>query len=495
MATDVVMPQMGESIAEGTIVRWIKKVGDKVDRDEPLFEISTDKVDAEIPSPAAGTVSEIRVKEGETVPVNSVVAVIGSAVTATSAPAASADKDPAAGVSRAAAAEPPAATAKAAEPPKPTPQGDGAPAAAPPPAHYHDRDDHPVPAASAEPPDSRSQSDARNAGGEIQSSARSASTEDAIRERSSPLVRKIAKEHNVDIAQIHGTGIAGRVTKDDILGYIEKGTGAQEPQGRREPQQAPGQSEAQAAKPASVSGAPPVATVTFKAGASDHVEKMSVMRKRIAEHMVLSKKTSAHVHSVFEVNFGRIAKIREAKKAEFERSGAKLTYMSFIVKAAIDALRAVPIVNASVDGDNIVYHKDINVGIAVALDWGLIVPVIKQADEKNLVGLSRAVVDLANRARGKQLKPDEVQGGTFTITNPGVFGALFGMPIISQPQVAILGVGNVEKRPVVVDDAIAIRPMAYLSLGYDHRVIDGAVADHFMSHVKKQLENWDPNAV
>jgi 2-oxoglutarate dehydrogenase E2 component (dihydrolipoamide succinyltransferase) len=244
-----------------------------------------------------------------------------------------------------------------------------------------------------------------------------------------------------------------------------------------------------------VSGAPPVATVTFKPGANDHVEKMSVMRKRIAEHMVLSKKTSAHVHSVFEVNFGRIAKIREAKKAEFERAGAKLTYMSFIIKAAIDALRAVPIVNASVDGDNVVYHKDINVGIAVALDWGLIVPVIKHADEKNLVGLSRAVIDLANRARGKQLKPDEVAGGTFTITNPGVFGALFGMPIISQPQVAILGIGNVEKRPVVVDDAIAIRPMAYLTLGYDHRVIDGAVADEFMSIVKKSLENWDPNAI
>jgi 2-oxoglutarate dehydrogenase E2 component (dihydrolipoamide succinyltransferase) len=244
-----------------------------------------------------------------------------------------------------------------------------------------------------------------------------------------------------------------------------------------------------------VSGAPPVAQVTFKAGASDHVEKMSVMRKRIAEHMVLSKKTSAHVHSVFEVNFGRIAKIRDAKKVEFERSDAKLTYMSFIIKAAIDALRAVPIVNASVDGDNIVYHKDINVGIAVALDWGLIVPVIKKADEKNLVGLSRSVADLANRARAKQLKPDEVAGGTFTITNPGVFGALFGMPIISQPQVAILGIGNVEKRPVVVDDAIAIRPMAYLTLGYDHRVIDGAVADEFMSIVKKSLENWDPQAV
>jgi pyruvate dehydrogenase E2 component (dihydrolipoamide acetyltransferase) len=497
MATDVVMPQMGESIAEGTIVRWIKKVGDKVDRDEPLFEISTDKVDAEIPSPAAGVVSEIRVKEGETVPVNSVVAVIGSASAADAAPAAPAVTAPASKPSALSPQEPPVQAAKAVEPPKASPQADGAAgsAAAPPPPHYHDRDE---PDSSA-PPAASSASDVPKAPSapaagrpELQAGP---STEDAIRERSSPLVRKIAKEHNVDIAQIHGTGIAGRVTKDDILGFIDKGAGGQDGQDRRDRQGGPGRQEGQGAKPASVSGAPPVATVTFKPGAGDHVEKMSVMRKRIAEHMVLSKKTSAHVHSVFEVNFGRIAKIRDAKKAEFERSGAKLTYMSFIIKAAIDALRAVPIVNASVDGDNIVYHKDINVGIAVALDWGLIVPVIKHAEEKNLVGLSRAVVDLASRARGKQLKPDEVAGGTFTITNPGVFGALFGMPIISQPQVAILGVGNVEKRPVVVDDAIAIRPMAYLTLGYDHRVIDGAVADEFMSILKKSLENWDPNSI
>ena len=468
MATDVVMPQMGESIAEGTIVRWIKKVGDKVDRDEPLFEISTDKVDAEIPSPAAGVVSEIRVKEGETVPVNSVVAVIGEAG---SKPAAAAPQAP------------PAQAAKAAEPPKASPQADGAPAAAPPPpAHYHDRDE-PPPAASA--PATNDGAAARHA---------VVSTEDAIRERSSPLVRKIAKEHDVDIAQIHGTGIAGRVTKDDILGYIGQEGGKAGGQEGQEGSRAGGQ-EGKAAPAAPVSGAPVPAAPQFKPGDSDHVEKMSVMRKRIAEHMIVSRRTSAHVHSVFEVNFGRIAKIRDAKKAEFERSGAKLTYMSFIIKAAIDALRAVPIVNASVDGDTIVYHKDINVGVAVALDWGLIVPVIKHADEKNLVGLSRAVVDLANRARSKQLKPDDVAGGTFTITNPGVFGALFGMPIINQPQVAILGVGNVEKRPVVVDDAIAIRPMAYLTLGYDHRVIDGAVADEFMSILKKSLENWDPNAV
>src|SRR4051794_17041494 len=379
----------------------------------------------------------------------------------------------------------------------------------PPPPHYHDRDD---PASAASDPTAASAGQARPASAGPDRTAASTgqagpaspapdrpaaaqSTEDAIRERSSPLVRKIAKQHNVDIAHIHGTGIAGRVTKDDILAFIDKGTGTQARQEGRDRQEAAGRPESQTAKASSVSGAPPVATVTFKPGANDHVEKMSVMRKRIAEHMVVSKKTSAHVHSVFEVNFGRIAKIRDAKKAEFERSGAKLTYMSFIIKAAIDALRAVPIVNASVDGDNIVYHRDVNVGIAVALDWGLIVPVIKKADEKNLVGLSRAVADLASRARAKQLKPDEVAGGTFTITNPGVFGALFGMPIISQPQVAIMGIGNVEKRPVVVDDAIAIRPMAYLTLGYDHRVIDGAVADEFMSIVKKSLENWDPNAV
>ena len=232
----------------------------------------------------------------------------------------------------------------------------------------------------------------------------------------------------------------------------------------------------------------------FKAGASDHVEKMSVMRKRIAEHMVMSRRTSAHVHSVFEVNFSRVAKIREKKKAEFEAAGGKLTFMSFILKAVVDALRAVPVVNASVDGDNVVFHKNVNLGVAVALDWGLIVPVIKNADEKNLLGLSRTLADLAARARAKQLKPDEVTGGTFTITNPGVFGALFGMPIINQPQVAILGVGNIEKRPVVIEDAIAIRPMGYLTLGYDHRLIDGAVADEFMSHLKDTLENWDPAA-
>jgi pyruvate dehydrogenase E2 component (dihydrolipoamide acetyltransferase) len=470
MSTPVLMPQMGESIAEGTIVRWIKKVGEKVDRDEPLFEISTDKVDAEIPSPAAGVVSEIRVKEGETVPVNSVVAVIGPASAGTSASAAT---DASA---RAPASMPSAPAAKAAEPPKPTPQADGSPTARAPEPHYHDREEPAAAVRAGAAPASAAPPSGAASARQAAVPAKTGSTEEAIRERSSPLVRKIAKEHNVDISQIHGTGIAGRVTKDDILGFI--GQEGRERQDGRQVTEKTG---------------PPA--IQFKTGATDHIEKMSPMRKRIAEHMILSRRTSAHVHSVFEINFSRIAQIRQNKKGEFERAGAKLTYMSFIIKAAVDALRAVPIVNASVDGDTIVYHKEINIGIAVALDWGLIVPVVKHADEKNLIGLSRAVVDLANRARAKQLKPDEVAGGTFTITNPGVFGALFGTPIINQPQVAILGVGNVEKRPVVVDDAIAIRPMAYLTLGYDHRVIDGAVADQFMSNVKQSLENWDPNAV
>ena len=448
MSTDVVMPQMGESIAEGTIVRWIKKVGDKVDRDEPLFEISTDKVDAEIPAPAAGVVTEIRHKEGETVPVNTVVAVIGQASEAPVATPAS------------------AAPGRSEDRPLPTPLTPVGPAPTP---------LTPVgPAPTPLTPVGPVPTPLTPVGAGLQ--ARPETSESAIRQRSSPLVRKIAKEHNVDISQLHGTGISGRVTRDDILGFLGRegpGTRAAAPAGR----------------PAPTMAAPP-----FKPGASDHVEKMSVMRKRIAEHMVLSRRTSAHVHSVFEVNFSRIAKIREAKRAEYELAGAKLTFLSFILRAVVEALRAVPIVNASVDGDNIVFHKNVNLGVAVALDWGLIVPVIKNADEKNLLGLTRTIADLAARARAKQLKPEEVTGGTFTITNPGVFGALLGMPIINQPQVAILGIGNIEKRPVVIDDAIAIRPMGYLTLGYDHRLIDGAVADEFMSHLKHTLENWDPEA-
>jgi 2-oxoglutarate dehydrogenase E2 component (dihydrolipoamide succinyltransferase) len=303
-------------------------------------------------------------------------------------------------------------------------------------------------------------------------------------------VRRIAKEHNVDINHIRGTGISGRVTKDDILAFIG---------GAPQSASAPATPARPAAAPASAAQAPaapaaprPAPSSAAGAGLAGQVVPMSIMRRKIAEHMTMSRRTSAHVHSVFEVSFAQVEKIRQTKKNEYERAGAKLTYLSFILKAAVDALRAVPVVNASVDGDNIVYHKQVNVGIAVALDWGLIVPVVKNADEKNLLGLSRSVADLASRARSKQLKPDDVSGGTFTITNPGVFGALFGMPIINQPQVAILGVGAIEKRPVVIDDAIAIRHMAYLSLGYDHRIIDGAVADEFMSHVKHSIENWDP---
>jgi len=418
MPTNVLMPQMGESIAEGTIVRWVKKVGDRVDRDEPLFEISTDKVDAEIPAPAAGVLTEIRAKEGETVAVNHVVAVIGDAAAA--------------------------AAAETAPAPAPATSPAPAPAASPAPAKEAAAPPAPPPPAQETP-----------------------SAEELRRQKSSPVVRKIAAEHGVDIAQIEGSGAGGRVTKQDILGYMETKPAA-------------------AAPPPS----PPVPRM-----ARDEVVPMTVMRRKIAEHMIASRRTSAHVHSVFEIDFSRVAKLRAAKKAEYERAGAKLSYLPFIVKAVVDGLRAVPVVNTSIDGTNIIYHKDINIGIAVALDWGLIVPVVRQADELSVLGLSRAMQDLADRARSKHLKPEEVQGGTFTITNPGVFGALLGMAVINQPQVAILGVGAIEKRVVVVDDAIAIRPMAYLTLGYDHRLIDGAVADQFMSVVKKQIETFDPAAL
>jgi pyruvate dehydrogenase E2 component (dihydrolipoamide acetyltransferase) len=491
MPTNVVMPQMGESIAEGTIVRWIKKVGDRIDRDEPLFEISTDKVDAEIPSPAAGVVREIRAQEGETVAVNSVVAVIGDQGEApgpvpqepSSAPASRPSDEQARATSTPAPAPPAVPVAQptapvaqpaapvaqrpfpaAAAPPAPAPQGDGTPQAA----------TVAQPTGSAQPP---------------ASTAAMLGREDLQRQKSSPLVRKIAREHNVDISSIPGSGINGRVTKHDIFEFLEgraKAPAASVPAG---PAGAPARPEHEPAPPQAAQ-AP-----AFRPGENVEVVPMSVMRRRIAEHMILSKRTSAHVHSVFEVDFTRVAQLRARKKDEYERLGVKLTFMPFIIKAAVDALRAVPVVNASLDGDNIVYKRDVNIGVAVALEWGLIVPVIKHADEKNVLGLSRAINDLANRARAKQLKPEEVQGGTFTITNPGVFGALFGMPIISQPQVAILGVGAVEKRPVIVDDAIAIRQRAYLSLGYDHRLIDGAIADQFMSIVKKQLENFDETMV
>ncbi len=405
MKSDVIMPQMGESIAEGTVVKWLKKIGDAVKRDEPLFEISTDKVDAEIPSPASGKLVEIKISEGKTVPINTVVAIID-------------------GDGAAAAEAPPKKEEK--KTPERVPSGDATRVIAP-----------PKPA--AEP-----------------------SAEETRRQRSSPLVRKIARERGVDLARLEGTGISGRVTKKDILEHLEKA-------------------------PAEVR---PVPTPSA-AGPVERVA-MSPMRRKIAEHMVMSRRTSAHVTTVFEVDYGRVSELREKFKKGYEaQHGTKLTYMTFIAKSAIDGLRAWPIVNASVDGDTVVYKKDINIGIAVALDWGLIVPVIKKADEKSLVGLSKAIADVADRARNKKLSPEDVQDGTFTITNPGVFGSLFGTPIINQPQVAILGVGTIEKRVCVVNDMIAVRPRGYLAISYDHRLIDGAVADQFMNVLKKSLENFE----
>ena len=450
MATNVVMPQMGESIAEGTIVRWIKKVGDSVDRDEPLFEISTDKVDAEIPSPSAGVLTEIMVKEGETVPVNSVVAVIGAAGEAAAAPSGGNGKG-ASSMPAAAVGQPETST-----PSKGMPVDERSAASEARPS---------TAAAPSQPTPSTSSGQA----GPL-------SKEDLRRQKSSPLVRRIAKEHNVDIQQISGTGISGRVTKTDILGFIESGASTGSPQG------------AQASAAAQSRPAPGPA---FRPGENVRIEPMSIMRKKIAEHMVMSAHTSPHVYSVYEVNFDRVSKLREKRKAEYEAAGARLTFTGFIAKAIVDALRQFPMVNASIDGDNIVYKRDINLGIAVALDNGLIVPVIRNADEKNLLGMSRAINDLANRARTKKLNPDEVQGGTFTITNPGIFGALYGLPLINQPQVAILGVGTIEKRAVVIDDAIAIKPMCNLSLGYDHRLIDGADAGRFLAYVKERLEQFD----
>jgi pyruvate dehydrogenase E2 component (dihydrolipoamide acetyltransferase) len=456
MSTNVVMPQMGESIAEGTIVRWIKKLGDNVDRDEPLFEISTDKVDAEIPSPSAGVLTEIKVKEGETVPVNSVVAVIGAAGEK------AADLPPEGGSHE---------VARGARKPSEMPEAAvGQPEAAPVVAAVCEADTASVSAGS----------------GTTGASARQAtSVEDLRRQKSSPLVRRIAREHNVDIRQINGTGISGRVTKTDILGFIETGPKAAPP--------AASAFDAAQGRPFDgVQGRRQVGHIpAFKPGDRVEIVPMTIMRKKIAEHMVISAHTSPHVYSVYEVDFHKLSQLRDKKKAEYERNGSKLTYTALIAKAVVDALRKFPVVNASIDGDNIVYKKDINLGIAVALDQGLIVPVIRNADEKNLLGLSRAIEDLASRARSKKLSPDEVQAGTFTITNPGVFGAVYGLPLINQPQVAILGVGAIEKRAVVVNDAIAIHATCHLSLGYDHRLIDGADAGRFLSFLKERLENFD----
>ena len=429
MPTDVIMPQMGESIFEGTITKWLKKPGDKVQRDEPLFEISTDKVDAEIPAPVSGVLQEIKVTEGTTVQVNTVVGTIS-------------DGDSAA-----------AAKASAPTAPAPAEKKEAAKPAPPPP---------PMPAPEARP--------------EVETH-----DEDV---RSSPLVRKIARENNVDLSQVTGTGLGGRITKQDIMAFIEKGpaTPAASPASSAPPVQAPASRPGPVPAPAAIPG---------------DVVPMSQMRKIIAQRMIESRRTSAHVHAMFEVDLTRIVNLRNKLKNGFEqRNGARLTFMPFFVRAAIIALQQYPIVNASMEGESIRYHRHVNAGIAVALDWGLIVPVLKNADELNFLGLQRGITDLGERARTKKLKPEDVEGSTFTITNPGQFGAVFGLPIINQPNSAIMGVGGITKQPMVItdkdgSDSIAIRSVVHLTLGYDHRLIDGAVADQFMAQVKKNLETWN----
>ncbi|MGH9787997.1 MAG: 2-oxoglutarate dehydrogenase, E2 component, dihydrolipoamide succinyltransferase, partial [Candidatus Acidiferrales bacterium] len=455
MPTNVLMPQMGESIFEGTITKWLKKPGDKVDRDEPLFEISTDKVDAEIPSPAAGVLKEIKVNEGQTVQINTVVAVLddgGAAPAAAEAPKEEPKKE---------AAPPPKAEPKkeeakpaAAAPPPPPPKP--APAAAP----------APLPPIAA--------------GGELTFDP------SELRERgirTSPLVRKMAKEHGIDLSALTGTGAGGRVSKQDVLKTIESGVPARAaaPAGRPA---APG-----AAMPTEVLGlAVPRERMYF---GRYETETLTSMRRSIAEHMVLSKRTSPHVYSIDEADVTGIATLRDKLKGEFERkTETKLTFMPFFIRAAVLALQAFPDVNSSLDGTTVVKHRDINIGVAVALENGLIVPVIKSADELNFLGLQRAVTDLATRARSKKLKPEEVQHSTFSITNPGVFGGLMGLPVINQPNVGILGLGAIQKRAMVINDAIAIRSMVYLTLSYDHRVVDGAIAHQFLGRIKKTLEEW-----
>jgi 2-oxoglutarate dehydrogenase E2 component (dihydrolipoamide succinyltransferase) len=437
MPTDVIMPQMGESIVEGTITKWLKKPGESIQRDEPLFEISTDKVDAEIPAPAAGVLKEIKVAEGTTVQVNTVVGVIEEAGGAVAAPAE-------------------ATPVKVESEPQPSVAAAAPPAISP-------------------------------AAGE---------NEEGERVRSSPLVRKLAREHNVDLHQLTGSGLGGRITKDDILRFIDEHPAGAPPAPVAARAAVPSAPAPAAAAPAPAAPAPQPA-VAGPVAIPGEIVPMTAMRKKIAERMVESKRTSAHVHSVYEVDMTRIVKLRDRLKGDFEqRTGSKLTVMPFFSRAAIHAIRKFPIVNSSVEGENIHYHRNVNLGIAVALDWGLIVPVVKSAEEKNFLGLQRSITDLAERARARKLAPDEVAGGTFTITNPGNYGQMFGLPIIMQPQVAIMGVGNIKKQPVVVTDqtgmdSIAIRSICHISLGYDHRIIDGAVADQFLREVSNYLQNWD----
>ena len=474
MPTDVIMPQMGESIFEGTITKWLKQPGEKVQRDEPLFEISTDKVDAEIPAPASGTLQDIKVQAGATVQVNTVVATI-------------------AGEGEAAGAAPSAPAATTA-PPAPA-GGDGSRSTQTEVAQPPSGEEPKQPSApqagkeSAQPSPVEKTGVAQEQQGTVLEYPEAGEQE---RLRSSPLVRRIAKENKVDLAQVPGTGLGGRITKDDIESFIAKhGAGGPQPAAPVKPAAASAPSAPAPSTPATVTPLQPVGGVT-----PGDIVPMSVMRKKIADRMVLSKRTSAHVHGVFEVDMTRIVKLREKMKAQFEQStGNKLTFTPFFARAVVHGIRKWPIINSSVEGENIHYHASINLGIAVALDWGLIVPVVKNAEERSFVGLQRAITDLGERARSKKLKPEEVQGGTFTITNPGIFGAKFGMPIINQPQVAILGVGGISKKPVVItdkdgNDSIAIRSMMHLSIGYDHRIVDGAVADQFMAEVKQFLENW-----
>jgi pyruvate dehydrogenase E2 component (dihydrolipoamide acetyltransferase) len=431
--TDVVMPQMGESIVEGTLTKWLKKAGDRVERDEPLFEISTDKVDTEIPSPAAGTLAEVMVEEGKTVGINTIVARIDEGGTPAAQPAAKPE---------------PAAAAPSPPAPKPEPAAEPAQAAPQPP---------PVEEA-AEPT------------GPL-----------------SPLVRRMAREYSIDLSKVQGTGAGGRITKQDLEGHIARQQPAAPPPPAAPPAQAAASVQAAPPPPAPAQEAPPPAAGQAKT----RVEPMSAMRIRIAEHMIASLRTSAHVTTIHKVDMTKVARMRAAHKADFQvRYGISLTYLPFIVRAAVVGLRTYPLLNASIEGSNIIHHNEINIGIAVALENGLIVPIIRQADEKNVLGLQRSIVDLATRARSRQLKPDEVQGGTFSITNFGSFGSVVATPIINQPQVAILGVGAVEKTPVVIDDAIAIRSISYLSLSFDHRLIDGALGDQFTAKVKEVLESW-----
>jgi pyruvate dehydrogenase E2 component (dihydrolipoamide acetyltransferase) len=498
MATEVVMPQMGESIAEGTITKWLVKVGDKVERDQPLFEISTDKVDAEIPSPASGVLLEIRNKENETVPVNQVVALIGEAGEGAGAGAAG-------GAGATAAAPSPVA------PEAPAPKPEPAAPPAPTPTQEVKREETSREGAAAPPVASPSPTPQPAAAAPAAPAAKPTELDDRLRKFSSPLVRNIAKEEGVNLEDVQGTGTHGRVTKDDILGYIDQKKAAPAAAPAPAPQAAapaPAPAPAAAAPapapaPAPAAAAPPPAqrptggfhVPAYTQGENVEIEPMSKIRQITAAHMVYSKATSAHVTTVFHIDFSKVHKARNRAKDGFaKKEGTKLSYMPFIFKAVATALKAHKNVNASIDGTNIVYKKDVNIGMAVDIPGrGLLVPVIKNADQLNLVGFAKTANDLADRARSKKLKPEETQGGTFTVTNPGVFGSLFGTPVINQPQVAILGIGTIEKRPVVVtdedgNDGLVIKTMSYLAITYDHRLVDGADADRFMIDVKKVLE-------